>query len=82
MHFIAGEDYTATSVTVRFQAADTSQIEMVPILADTRGEVVEQFTARLSLLTTQDGVMLGADMATVRINDDDCESFVQPILQR
>ena len=76
MHFTAGEDYTATSVTVTFQAADTSQIVMVPILADIRGEVVEQFTARLSLLTNQDGVMLGADTATVRINDDDCESFV------
>ena len=76
MHFTAGEDYTATSVTVTFQAADTSQIVMVPILADARGEVVEQFTARLSLLTSRDGVMLGVDTATVRINDDDCESFV------
>ena len=72
----AGEDYTATSVTVTFQAADSSQIVMVPILANTHREVVEQFTARLLLLTSQNGVMLGADTATVRINDDDRESFV------
>ena len=72
----AGEDYTATSVTVTFQAADSSQIVMVPILANTHREAVEQFTARLLLLTSQDGVMLGADTATVRINDDDRESFV------
>ena len=72
----AGEDYTATSVTVTFQAADSSQIVMVPILANTHREVVEQFTAQLLLLTSQNGVMLGADTATVRINDDDRESFV------
>ena len=76
MHSAAGEDYTATSVTVTFQAADSSQIVMVPILANTHREVVEQFTARLLLLTSQNGVMLGADIATVRINDDDRESFV------
>ena len=72
----AGEDYTATSVTVTFQAADSSQIMMVPILANTHREVVEQFTAQLLLLTSQNGVMLGADTATVRINDDNRESFV------
>ena len=72
----AGEDYTATLVTVTFQAADSSQIVMVPILANTHQEVVEQFTAQLLLLTSQNGVMLGADTATVRINDDDRESFV------
>ena len=72
----AGEDYTATSVTVTFQVADSSQIVMVPILANTHREVVEQFTAQLLLLTSQNGVMLGADTATVRINDDDRESFV------
>ena len=72
----AGEDYTATLVTVTFQAGDSSQIVMVPILANTHWEVVEQFTAQLLLLTSQNGVMLGADTATVRINDDDRESFV------
>ena len=81
MHSAAGEDYTATSVTVMFQPAETSQVVMVPILADNRGEVVEQFTARLSLQTSQDGVMLGADTTTVRIIDDDCESLVGQIVQ-
>ena len=73
MHFAAGEDYTTTSVTLRFQAADTSQIVMVPILPDNTFEGTEQFTARLSLPAGQAGVVLGANMASVAITDDDCE---------
>ena len=49
---------------------------MVPILNDDRLEGVEQFTAMLTLPTGQVGVTLGADMATVEITDDDCESFI------
>ena len=83
MYSAAGEDYTATSVTVTFQAAVTSQDVMVPILADDLADGVEQFTARLSLPASQDGVMLGTSMATVEITDDDCESFMRPaMLQR
>ena len=73
MHSVAGEDYTTTSVTVTFQAAETSQILMVPILIDTTFEGIEQFTAQLSLPTSQDGVILAANMASVEITDDDCE---------
>ena len=73
MHSAAGEDYTTTSVTLTFQAADTSQVVMVPILPDNTFEGTEQFTAQLSLPAGQDGVVLGANMATVAMTDDDCE---------
>ena len=73
MHSAAGEDYTTTSVMVTFQAAETSQVVMVPILPDTLLEGLEQFTAQLSLPAVQTGVVLGADTATVEITDDDCE---------
>ena len=75
-HSAAGEDYANTSQTVTFQPTETSQIVMVPILNDTNLEGVEQFTAMLSQPAGQVGVMLGADMATVEITDDDCESFM------
>ena len=80
MHSAAGEDYTTTSVIVIFQGADTSQVVMVPLLADNLADGVEQFTAQLSLPAGQDGVMLGAAMATVEITDDDCESFMRPVM--
>ena len=53
---------------------------MVPILADDLTDGVEQFTAQLSLPAGQDRVMLGTDMATVEIIDDDCESFIRPAM--
>ena len=46
---------------------------MVPIIDDSVGEGSEQFTAQLSLPAGQIGVVLGADMATVEISDDDCK---------
>ena len=73
MHSIAGEDYTTTLETVTFLAAETSQVVMVPILFDNLLEGEEQFTAQLSLSAGQDGVVLGANTATVEITDDDCE---------
>ena len=73
MHSTAGEDYTTSSVTVTFQAAETSQVVMVPISFDNLLEGEEQFTAQLSLPAGQDGVVLGANTATVEITDDDCE---------
>ena len=73
MHSAAGEDYTTTSVMVTFQAAETLQVVMVPILPDTLLEGLEQLTAQLSLPAVQTGVVLGADTATVEITDDDCE---------
>ena len=75
---VAGEDYTATSVTVMFQAAETSKVVMVPILGDDTFEGVEQFTARLSVPAGQSGVVLGEDMATVEITDEeDSRSFLR-----
>ena len=74
----AGEDYTATSVTVMFQAAETSKVVMVPILGDDTFEGVEQFTTRLSVPAGQSGVVLGEDMATVEITDEeDSRSFLR-----
>jgi len=52
---------------------ETSQIVIVPILADDNLEGVEQFIAMLSLPAGQVGVVLGANMATVEITDDDCK---------
>ena len=80
MHSTGGEDYTTTSVTLTFQAADTSQIVMVPILPDNTFEGTEQFTARLSLPAGETGVMLGAATTTVEIADDNSEQFIQLIL--
>ena len=80
MHSAGGEDYTTTSVTLTFQAADTSQIVMVPILPDNTFEGTEQFTARLSLPAGPAGVVLGAATTTVEIADDDSEQFIQLIL--
>ena len=73
MHSVAGEDYTTTSVTVTFEAAETSQIVMVPISSDNVREGVEQFTAQLSLPADQNGVVLDVNTATVEITDDDCK---------
>ena len=56
---------------------ETSQIVMVPILADDNLEGVEQFSAMLSLPAGQVGVVLGANVATVEITDDDCELAMQ-----
>ena len=81
MHSADGVDYTTTSVTVTIQAAETSRVVMVPILPDNILEGVEQFTAQLSLPAGQTGVVLGADMASIEITDDDCKhSYVQILL--
>jgi len=56
---------------------EISQIVMVPILADDNLEGIEQFTAMLSLPAGQVGVVLGANMATVEITDDDCKLVMQ-----
>ena len=69
----AGADYTATSVTVTIQAAEISQVVMIPILPDNILEGVEQFNAQLSLPAGQPGVVLGASMASIEITDDDCK---------
>ena len=47
---------------------------MVPIIDDSIGEGVEQFTARLSVPAGQSGVAFGEDIATVEITDDDRKS--------
>ena len=60
-----------------FQAIETSQIVMVPILADDNLEGIEQFTAMLSLPGGQVGVVLGANMAIIEITDDDCKLAMQ-----
>ena len=72
----AGTDYTTTSVTVTIQATVSSQNVMVPIINDSLVEGVEQFSAQLSVPSGQDGVMLGANIATVEITDDDSEGLV------
>lgn len=58
---------------VTIQAADASQVVMVPIINDSLVEGVERFTAQLSVPSGQNRVMLGANSATVEITDDDSE---------
>ena len=57
-----------------FAPSEDSQVVMVPIIDDSVGEGVEQFTAQLSVPPGQSGVVLGASIATVEITDDDCKS--------
>ena len=57
-----------------FAPSEDSRIVMVPIIDDSNGEGVEQFTARLSVPAGQSGVALGEDIATVEITDDDRKS--------
>ena len=66
-------DYTTILRNVTIQAAETSQVVMVPILFDNLLERTEQFTVQLLLPAGQNGVVLGANTATVEITDDDCE---------
>ena len=61
-----------------FAPTQTSQTVMVPIIDDNVFEGSEQFTARLSLPAGQSGVVLGANMATVEIIDEeDSRSFLR-----
>ena len=61
-----------------FAPTQTSQVVMVPIIDDNVFEGVEQFTARLLVPAGQSGVVLGADMATVEITDEeDSRSFLR-----
>ena len=76
----AGADYATTSVTVTIPATVSSQSVIVPIINDSLIEGVEQFSAQLSLPAGQDGVMLGANTATVEITGDDGEGLVQLVL--
>ena len=74
----AGEDYTGTTQTIIIGAGGSSRTvdAMVRIIDDNLLENVEQFTARLSVPAGQDRVMLGTDMATVEITDNDRELHV------
>ena len=68
----AGSDYNDPVVTtVTFGSGQTSASYPVPILDDTNIENTEIFTATLS--TTESGVNIGDDTATVTILDDDSE---------
>lgn len=71
----AGEDYTGTIQTIIIGPGGSSRTvdAMVRIIDDNLLENVEQFTAQLSVPAGQDRVMLGTDMATVEITDNDRE---------
>ncbi len=62
----AGEDYTATSGTLTFQAGDTAKTISVPITDDTEDDGGETFTLTLS---NASGVGLGDAEATGTIRD-------------
>ena len=64
----AGEDYTATSGTLTFQAGDTTKTISVPITDDTVDDGGETFTLTLG---NASGAALGDAEATGTILDDD-----------
>ena len=57
-----------------FAPSEESRTVNVPIIDDSIGEGLGQFIAQLSVPTGQSGVVLGEDMATVEIIDDDRRS--------
>ena len=74
MSSTAGSDYTQPGVsTVTFDPDQMSASHSVPIVDDSNIEDTETFTATLS--TTESGVTIGDDTATVTILDDDSELF-------
>ena len=68
----APSDYTATSVNVVLVPGSTQITVNVPVEDDTVQEDTESFLVRLSVPEGSQ-VVLGNDIATVTITDDDCE---------
>lgn len=66
---VAGSDYTATSGTLTFTTAQTSQTVSVPTIDDTVVESPETFTMTLS--APSGGATIGTGTATATINDND-----------
>jgi hypothetical protein len=67
---VAGQDYTATSVTVTFAPGETSKTVSIPILNDTQVEARETFTVTLS--NPSAGATFGSPaQATVTLESDD-----------
>jgi hypothetical protein len=66
---VAGSDYTATSGTLTFTTAQTSQTVSVPTIDDTAVESAETFTMNLS--APSGGATVGTPTATATINDND-----------
>ena len=60
-----------TNIPVVFNPSDTQQIVEVTIANDVAYEGVETFGGLLTLPDGSSGVMVGADRATVTIDDDD-----------
>ena len=68
----APSDYTATSVNVVLVPGSTQTTVNVPVEDDAVQEDTESFLVRLSVPEASQ-VVLGNDIATVTITDDDCE---------
>ena len=77
----APSDFTArTNIPVTFSASDDEQIVEVTIGNDAAYEGVESFGGLLTLQAGSTGVMLGADRATVTIDDDDSRFYHDVIM--
>ena len=66
---VAGEDYTAATGTLTFEAGETSKVITVPVNDDEVDELDETFTATLTNATG--GAAIGVATATVTIRDND-----------
>ncbi|MEM8502624.1 MAG: PA14 domain-containing protein [Cyanobacteria bacterium P01_D01_bin.1] len=67
---IANEDYTEVSGTLTFEASQTAQTILVPILDDQKVESSETLTLTLS---NPEGAVLGQTTSTITVLDNDLE---------
>ena len=66
----AGEDYTATTSSNRFDDTDWSECVTIPITSDSLDEEEECFGVSLSA-SSYPGLTLSPDIGTICINDKD-----------
>ena len=81
LYFIAaaGQDYTGGSYTATFLAGQTTASVSIPVTDDTTAELIEDFSAVLTIPATaaSQGITKGAaDTATIDITDNDTMEVV------
>lgn len=69
--FAAGEDFSSTTETLEFSSSATQLSVEIPIVDNLVREDIEQFFARLSLITTGTDTQLNPNEATIQIIDND-----------
>ena len=75
----ASSDYTSVTTMLTFNAGNTNQTVMLPIIDNMVEEVTESFT--VSLTTGDSAVMLNPSTTTVTIEDDDSKLCIVHMYQ-